>query len=760
MNQRNTNSHDLKLKKILLINKNVTQLGNEINFLCDKGISILEASGSEQAMILINSNINDIDLILLDPVLSSLSEGIETAKNILSLFDIPILFYTDHKENNVISALDEIDHYGVVLISSGPVMLYSSLIRISKAIKKYKSIFPLESALDRLVKRIQESNKINQKSDYGYLTAELVDAIIIDDKDGNIITANNKACQILGLSLDQIINRQIYNQNWEFLHEDLTPFTAKEHPHIVAAKTKESQKNIIMGIKRTDVPIQWLSNTSLPIFTSDGKELEGVATYFHDITDLIFMKQNNFRWTSIFNNADWGIVTGNVNSKNLDMMNPAYAKMHGYTIEELKGKPVIDVFAPHERESVPEHIELAHQKGHHRFEAWHIKKDGTTFPAINDVTTIKDAKGNALFRAVNVIDISERRKQELILNNTIKEKQEILKEFKKAKEYSETLFNDSPIAIYSIDKNGIIVDFNKMAEKITGFNREEIIGRDFSIVNEKPKRKNIQAEEYTIRTKDNKEKIIERYNAILKDKEGKVVGEIKSFIDITSWKELEDFKSDIERIIRHDLKTPLNSIIGFPKMMLTDESLSDEYKEYLMIILSAGQNMLNLINASLNMYKLEEGSYQLEMKKTNVISTLKQISNELREIRNRKNCKIDISLNDIPIGDINELHIETEKSLFYMIMTNIIKNALEASPKGENVQVEIKEGERLTISVHNLGIIPHQIQEKFFEKYITLGKSSGNGLGTYSAKLMANAIKADLYFETNEKNGTTLFLKL
>lgn len=333
-------------------------------------------------------------------------------------------------------------------------------------------------------------------------------------------------------------------------------------------------------------------------------------------------------------------------------------------------------------------------------------------------------------------------------------------ELKKSKEYSETLFNNSPIAIYSTDKDGQIINFNKQAETITGYSQKEMIGLKFNFCTNDCQKKAKRGSECSIKSKDNKEKIIDRYSTVLRDDQGHLSGNIESFLDITNWRELEEFKEDIEKVIRHDLKTPLNSIIGFPKIMLTDDSLSDEYKEYLTIILHAGQNMLNLINASLNMYKLEEGTYKFNFNSTNVISILAQIHNILRKNISKKECSLELLYNNKPYEKDFKIEVNTEKSLLNMILINLIKNALEASPSGEKITVNMMNEESLTISIHNKGSIPEQIRSRFFEKNITHGKKGGNGLGTYSAKLMANAINAELYFTTGEKEGTSLFLKL
>ncbi len=746
MKLEKSNIKILNIKNILLVNNSIEQMESELGFLKEINFTVQRASGRTAALKIMASNDKPVNIVLLDPHLGTLKEGIETAKSIISAYNVPILFYTDHTDEPTISATNEIDHYGFITISSGPQVLLSSLIRVSKAQDKYIEGQAQKNPIQQLVDRIVESNKILQKSDYGYLTTELVDAVIIDDPGGNIITANIKACQILGLTLDQIKNNYIYKSNWEFIHEDHSPFLMEEHPHLISRKSGDTLRNIIMGIKRPGEKTQWLSNSSLAIFDSDGETLTGVATYFYDITDLITAKEDNERWANIFHHAEWGIVLGEVGSNNLGIMNNAFARMYGYTLEELKGQPAWELFAPKFRDSVSYHQNKALKEGHHRFESLHLRKDGSTFPVMVDITCIKDKSGKPQYRAVNVIDITE-----------IKNYEESLRE---AKEYSDALFNNSPIAIYSIDKNNEVVNFNKKAEEITGFSREELIGKKFNIFSEEIAVKSKVGKECRIKTKDEKDKIIESYSSYLYDSKGNITENIESFIDITTWKELQDFKEDIEKIIRHDLKTPLNSIIGFPKLMLTDESLSDEYREYLMIILLAGQNMLNLINASLNMYKLEEGTYDFNFQNVNIILIIQQIRNILKGNGKKRHCSINFLYNNKPLEKGTKIAVKTEKNLLNMILTNLIKNALEASPPEGVITVNIEDVEKFRISIHNMGSIPENIRTCFFEKNVTFGKKGGNGLGTYSAKLMANAINAELDFTTEEKEGTTLFLTL
>ena len=122
------------------------------------------------------------------------------------------------------------------------------------------------------------------------------------------------------------------------------------------------------------------------------------------------------RWAHIFEYADWGIAT--VYQDTFAMVNPMYAKMHGYTAEELVSRSIYDVFAPESHTSVPEQIQIAHEKGHHVYESKHIRKDGSIFPVLVDTTVVRDGAGNVLYRAVNVQDITERKQVEQALHKS------------------------------------------------------------------------------------------------------------------------------------------------------------------------------------------------------------------------------------------------------------------------------------------------------------------------------------------------------
>lgn len=148
----------------------------------------------------------------------------------------------------------------------------------------------------------------------------------------------------------------------------------------------------------------------------NGDSIGYVGTLF-DIDERRKREEELRRWEMIFKSTRVGIVLGKGDSQFFDIMNPAFAQIYGYTQEELVGKTVSSVFAPNERESVPNHIRTAFEKGFHTFESWHVKKDGTIFPVSISITAVNDNHGKPLYRIANVQDITERYESEVKLKN-------------------------------------------------------------------------------------------------------------------------------------------------------------------------------------------------------------------------------------------------------------------------------------------------------------------------------------------------------
>lgn len=91
-----------------------------------------------------------------------------------------------------------------------------------------------------------------------------------------------------------------------------------------------------------------------------------------------------------------------------------------------------------------------------------------------------------------------------------------------------------------------------------------------------------------------------------------------------------------------------------------------------------------------------------------------------------------------------------------MVLQNILQNALEATLSGGKVIVDVTQNVRCKIEIQNKGVVPVDIRDSFFEKYVTKGKKTGTGIGTYSAKKMIEAQGGSIEMRTSDEHDETV----
>jgi PAS domain S-box-containing protein len=219
-------------------------------------------------------------------------------------------------------------------------------------------------------------------------------------------------------------------------------------------------------------------------------------------------------------------------------------------------------------------------------------------------------------------------------------------------------------------------------------------------------------------------------------------------------KENVRLREEVERIGRHDIKTPLNSIVAVPRLLREERKLGPEADELLSIVERAGYRILSMVNLSLDLYKMEQGTYVFRPDAVDLADLLGKIGADVRMHAASKQVRLKVDVAAAPYAWAEEL-------LCYSLLANLLKNAVEASPEGGVVTVAAQAGERgVVLRIHNRGVVPEAVRGNFFQKYSTLGKASGTGLGTYSARLMARVQDGDIEMETSQANGTTLSIHL
>lgn len=219
-------------------------------------------------------------------------------------------------------------------------------------------------------------------------------------------------------------------------------------------------------------------------------------------------------------------------------------------------------------------------------------------------------------------------------------------------------------------------------------------------------------------------------------------------------------REDVERITRHDLKNPLNAVIASAGLLIETDFNREKRIKYLEMIRDAGYRILNMANLSLDMFKMERGVYPFIPVKVNISQTIRKVISETRSIAEQKRLSIHVVKDECAKPENTDC-ILGEDLLCHSMLANLVKNAVEASPEKERITITITRKHGFcVIGVHNRGAVPEEIRERFFEKYATSGKSGGTGLGTYSAKLIAETHGGSIGFESSEENGTTVSVRL
>jgi PAS domain S-box-containing protein len=246
--------------------------------------------------------------------------------------------------------------------------------------------------------------------------------------------------------------------------------------------------------------------------------------------------------------------------------------------------------------------------------------------------------------------------------------------------------------------------------------------------------------------------------SVMVDETGQATGILCIGIDITARKAAEKLKEDVERIVRHDLKSPLMGIIGLPRIMQEDENLTDRQKEMLQVVEEAGMQMMDLINQSLTLYRLESGTYEHQPQSVDWLAVIMRAVRDT-SMHREPACTVETTLDGQEVGKDMQLVIQGDSTLLYGMTANLLKNAVEASG-GQPVRVDVTSGDPCVLEIRNRLPVPEEVRRSFFDKYSTHGKHNGTGLGTYSARLAAEAHGGHISMDTSPETGTVVRVAL
>jgi CheY-like chemotaxis protein len=212
-------------------------------------------------------------------------------------------------------------------------------------------------------------------------------------------------------------------------------------------------------------------------------------------------------------------------------------------------------------------------------------------------------------------------------------------------------------------------------------------------------------------------------------------------------------REDADNMTRHDLKGSLAGIVGMVQSLVNDDDMHPKHAAQLRLVEQTAQQVMNMVNLSGELYKIEMGRFKLKATAVDIGDILHRIVDLSRSSFYDKQLTISVDT-DLPVG--TELpHVEADAMLCYSLFQNLIKNACEAAPAGTRVEVLLRDESPLRILISNMGAVPIDMRERFFDKFATSGKPGGSGIGTYSAQLLARAQNGQVSMVTDDHNNCT-----
>ncbi len=230
-------------------------------------------------------------------------------------------------------------------------------------------------------------------------------------------------------------------------------------------------------------------------------------------------------------------------------------------------------------------------------------------------------------------------------------------------------------------------------------------------------------------------------------------------IALSKAEESNRLKSEFLAMMSHELRTPLAGMLGFSELLLRDKNLEDKHLEYAGYIFSSGKRLLHVLTDLLEISVIQAGKISIEYFDLNIDKLIQDIYVLLEDTFKKKNIEFETNIQAGPI-------ITSDPPRLRQILFNLIGNAVKFTEKGK-VSVEVSEYDnKYVFKITDTGIgIDDKDKEVIFDMFrqvesSKLRKYGGTGLGLAICKRLINALKGEIWLESNPGKGSVFFFSL
>jgi PAS domain S-box-containing protein len=599
------------------------------------------------------------------------------------------------------------------------------------------------------------------------------DALIAVAPDGTILFWNAGAEAVYGYTKAEAVGNRLY--------ELIVP------PDLVQESKKIIRDAIEVGLtihetirRRKDGSVISVDITAKAV-RDQRNRVRFLAINQKDVTQLKVLNHGRAleaKYRGLLETVPDAIVMVN-NMGRIILVNGQAEALFDYKREELLGKP-IEILLPKRFQA--EHAK--HRKNYFTepktrtmgagLELYASRADGTEFPVEISLSPLATEEGTFAMSAIR--DITERKKAQELLRRS-------------DERFRLLVTGVMDYGIFMLDPEGNVVSWNIGAQRISGYQAEDIIGRHFSIFYPSDEAKSdkpacelniavtegrVEHEGWHVRQNGSRFWANVVITA-LRDNTGQLTGFSKVVRDLTDNKIAEELlqeqnqrvqeasrlKSQFLANMSHELRTPLNGIIGFAELMVDGRvgAVTSEHKEYLSDILSSANHLLQLINDILDLSKIEAGKMEFVPEHTDPAIVVEEICSILRTLAASKRVRVKTEM------DASLSAIEADPRSLKQILYNYLSNALKFAPDDGEVTVRVKSEDashyRIEVEDNGIGIKPGDVERLFIEFQqldgSTAKKYPGTGLGLALTKKIVEAQRGKVGVNSTPGKGSVFY---
>jgi PAS domain S-box-containing protein len=425
------------------------------------------------------------------------------------------------------------------------------------------------------------------------------------------------------------------------------------------------------------------------------------------------------------------------------------------------------------------------------YELTYARKDGSRFPAVVSVTALRDAQSGIIGYLLIGTDNTARKQAEA--------EQQLLNQRLRDQQFRTRFLTEFSIdALMTTDPRGIITDVNQQMEALIGYSRDELIGASFRNYFTDPNRAEAGIErllsgssgasyELTARARDGKETVVSCTGTTFHDRDSKSHGVFLTARDVTELKRLERAlresnhemerakaaaekaslaKSDFLTCMSHDLRAPLNTILGFAQLIDSDtppptlaQTASVEQ------ILRSGWYLLELINEIVDLSQIESGKLVLSMEPTSLTEVLRECQAMIVPLGRKRGIEMTFPPSGIPY------FVNADRTRLKQVLISLLSNAIKYNQLNGTVVVEcamstsVSTPQRIRVRIGDTGagLSPDMLPE-LFQPFNRLGRErsaeEGTGIGLAMSKRLVELMGGVIGAESTVGSGSVFWFEL